>query len=133
MLLALQIGGLLPTTHSHLSTFADPDILDGSLTRTSSTCASRPNVFDHSHDLHAFRHLPEDDMFPVQERGRSTRDEKLTTIGVRARIGHGQQASSSMLVHKRLVGKRRVVVDRRRSRAVGIQKIASLYHEILDL
>lgn len=124
---------LPPPTHSHLSTFADPDILDWSLTRTSSTSTTRPNVFDHSHYLHAFGDLPKDDVFPVQERGRSTRDEKLTAIGIRTRIGHGQEASRSMLVRKRLVRKRCVVVDRGRSRAVGIQKIAALDHEILDL
>lgn len=124
---------ILQPNHSHLSTFTDPHILNRPLARPTATSARRPNVLNHPDNLHALRDLPEDDMLPVEKRRRRTRDEKLTSIGVRSGIRHRQQPSRGMLVHERLVRKRRVIVDRRRARPVRVQEVAALRHEILDL
>lgn len=121
------------TTHSHLSTLTDPDILNGPLTGSTATSSSGPDILDHPHNLHALGHLPEDDMLAIQKRGWRTSDEELATVGIGPGVGHGQQTGGGVLVRERLVRKRRVVVDGGRPRAVRVEEIAALRHEVLDL
>jgi len=91
----------------------------------------RRHVFDHSHNFHALNHLPKHDVLVVQEIGRRARDEELTTIAIRARIGHGEQARPIMFQRERLVVEA-LAVDRNDAGAITVQKITSLNHEILD-
>lgn len=72
-------------------------------------------------------------MLAIQERGRRTGDEELTAVGVGPGVGHGQETRGGVLVRERLVRERRVVVDGRRPRAVRVEEVAALRHEVLDL
>lgn len=61
-------------------------------------CLSIPKVGLQQHgkgyapedDIHALQNLSENDVPAVEPAARSRREEELTTVGIRARIGHAQ-------------------------------------------
>jgi hypothetical protein len=63
----------------HLSTLDDGDILVWFISRGSS-------VLNHSHNVHPFGYLAENNVFAVQEWGCGSSDEELASICIRPRI-----------------------------------------------
>jgi hypothetical protein len=66
-------------SHLHLSTLDDGDILVWFISRGSS-------VLNHSHNVHPFRDLAENNVFAVQEWGCGCGNEELASICIRPRI-----------------------------------------------
>lgn len=98
---------------SHLTTLTDPDVQDRPLTLSPPSGARGPRVLNHPHDVHALfvGHLSKDDVFVVEERRGSARDEELTPVRVGSGIGHAQQTRARVFVAEILVRKRTVLVD----------------------
>jgi len=120
---------------SHLPTLRNPNIENGPLALSAPTGPSGPRVLNHPHHPHGFvvGDLAKYDVLVVQERGGRARDEELAPVGVGARVGHGQQARGGMFVLEGLVGEGGVVVNARAAGTVGVQEVAALDHEVLDL
>lgn len=72
-------------------------------------------------------------MLPVQERRRHGSDEELRPVGIRPRIGHGQESRLIVLQREVFVGEALGAVDAGRARAVTVEEVASLAHELGDL
>lgn len=127
--------GALLQSGSHLATLSDSHVQHGPLALPSASGTAGPGVLDHPDDVHALfvGDLAEDDVLVVEERRGCTGDEKLAPVGVGPGIRHGQQPRHRVLVLERFVRKGGVVVDARAARAVGVEEIAALDHEILDL
>jgi hypothetical protein len=51
------------------------------------------NILNLTHYIHSFYNLAKYNMFTIQVRSFSARDEKLTTVGVWASVGHRQQTA----------------------------------------
>lgn len=121
-------------TRSHLATVNDPDIQGRPL-------ADGAHVLHHPDHAHALAavlgvvaHLAEDHVLAVQVRRRGARHEELAAVGVRAGVGHGEQARAGVGQEGPLVGEGARVVDGRvaRSQEVGrrgVDEVAGLEHE----
>jgi len=72
-------------------------------------------------------------VLPIQERRGDGGDEELRAVAVWAGVGHGQQARLRVLDGEVLVRERLGAVDARRARAVAVQEVTALAHEVFDL
>lgn len=120
----------LATSISHLPTLHHTDIHD----RPIPLARIRPHLLDLPHDLLALgaQDSPKDDVLAVEKGRGRTGDEELAAVGVGARVGHREQVGRVVLEGEVLVGEGGVVVDRGRARAVRVQEVAALDHEVLD-
>ena len=75
--------------------------------------------------------VTKDNMLPVQMRCVATRNKKLTTVGARARIGHGKLTCFGVLNNKIFVGKF-FSVNTFAAGSVAIGEITTLNHKVLD-
>ena len=91
----------------------------------------RGNVFDLSDDEQSFDDASEDHVLGVEKVAFGAGDEELTAVGVLARVGHGQQAGPGVLQAEVLVGEVGSV-DAHGARAVAIDEIPALDHEVFD-
>ena len=82
--------------------------------------------FDH---VHALDHLAEDHMLAVEPRRLHGAEEELRAVGVRAGVGHAQDAGAGMLQLEILIGEL-LAVDRLAAGAVLVGEIAALAHEV---
>jgi hypothetical protein len=124
----LSISNQLP---SHLATLHNADIIHWAIP----LCGIRPDLLDLPHDLLALNDASKDDMLSIQERRWGTRNEELTPVCIRARVGHGEQEGRVVLVCEILVRKALGVLERvdgGRAGAVGVQEVAALDHEGFD-
>merc|ERR1719330_175929 len=88
-------------------------------------------LLDLTDDLHALEHGPEDDVLAIEVGRLHSRDEELAAVGVFARVGHGELASTRVLEHEVLVLEL-LPVDRLATSAVALGEVATLDHEVLD-
>ena len=72
-------------------------------------------------------------MFSIEERGRHGSDEELRAVAVRTRVGHGKQARDVVLEGEVLVCEGLGAVDAGAARAVAVEEVATLAHEVFDL
>jgi len=86
------------------------------------------NLLDH---IHAFHYSAEDYMFAVEPRGLHCCQKELGTVGVRARVGHRENAGSGVFESEVLIGKLSAVY-RLSSGAVVVGEVATLAHEVRD-
>merc|ERR1711942_535363 len=105
-----------------LSRFGDGDF---------GTCTTgiTANLFNGLHDIHTRSDPSENDVFAVQPRGLGGAEEELASVGVRAGVGHGEDAGSGVLLDEVFVGEL-VAVDGLAAGAAG--EVASLAHEPWD-
>lgn len=82
-------------------------------------------------DIQAFRDLPEHHVLAVQPVRLVTRQEELGAVGVRAGVGHGEQAWSRVLEDEVLIIEL-PPVDGLAPGAVVVGEIAALAHELGD-
>jgi len=75
--------------------------------------------------------MSEDDVDAVQMRRRTSRDEKLRSVGVFAAVGHGQQVGPIVL-HLEIFIRKGSTVNRLATFAVAVRDIATLDHEIFN-
>lgn len=91
----------------------------------------RAASFNLSEELHALNDLTKDHMLSVQPWGLGSAEEKLTAIGVRSSIGHGQDAWASVLKLEVLILKL-VAIDGLSTSAIVVGEISALAHELGD-
>ncbi len=83
------------------------------------------DVLDLAHHQESVDYSSENYMFSVQKVALGTGDEELATVGVLARVGHGQDPGSVVLHHEVLVVERGATVDRHAPGPVTIDKVAA--------
>lgn len=93
---------------------------------------SSRNILHFPHDEKAVDNSAKDNVFAVQEVTLGARDEKLTTVGVLAAVGHGQEARRVMLQSEVFIRERSTAVDAQYPGAVAVDEVAALYHKVLD-
>src|SRR5438094_146998 len=106
----------------------DLDLLDHHV-RARTVLRTRRSLGDGLDHVHPLRDLPEDGVLPVQPRRGRHRDEELRPIGVRPRVGHGQQAGAVERWAARRTLVLELVAGASPARAL---RIAALDHEVGD-
>ncbi|RFU24760.1 hypothetical protein B7463_g11574, partial [Scytalidium lignicola] len=71
-------------------------------------------------------------MLIIQKRRRHSSNKELTPVRIRPSISHAQQPGRIMLQHEILVGELAGAVDGRGARAIAVDEVAALTHEVLD-
>lgn len=127
---SILIPSLIPTPKPHLHFATSTD--DNVQIRDILSPISRLGILHFLHYIHAREDLAEDDMLPVQERSWDGGYEELRTVAIRACVGHRQKTRLSVFPLKVLVRKGLRAVDTRRARAVAVDEVATLAHEIFD-
>jgi len=122
-------GGGKRGASSHLPTYANNDI------QIRRIFAPIPGlrILHLLDDIHAVYHLAKNHMFSIEERGRYGSDEELRAVAVRTRVGHGKQARDVVLEGEVLVCEGLGAVDAGAARAVAVEEVATLAHEVFDL
>lgn len=89
------------------------------------------HCLDHADYGHALDYPTKDDMLVIEPLARGAGDEELAAVGVRAAVGHGQQARGGVVLGKVLIIKL-VAVDAGASGSITTDYISPLDHKILD-
>jgi len=86
------------------------------------------NQFDLVDDVHTSRHPSEDDVLSIQPTGLGGAEEELTSVGVGARVGHGENTFAGVLLDEVFVGEF-IAVDRFTAGSILIGEVSALTHE----
>ena len=105
-----------------MTAVGDDNGLDGDVAVTAGV------VLNQIEDLSSLGHLTENDMPAVEVRSGTEAEEELAAIGVRASVGHREDAAASVLVLEVLVGEL-LTVDGLATSAVATSEVATLCHE----
>jgi hypothetical protein len=82
------------------------------------------SVLDLANDIHSFHNVAEDDVLIIQMGCSFAGDEKLTSVGIRAGVGHAQLTSGCVLDNEVFVGKL-FAVNRTTSSTVPVGKVTT--------
>merc|ERR1712004_275448 len=107
-----------------LAAVSDLDFLSGRA-RVGADLLNRVN------DIHAADDAAEHNVLAIQPSGLNRAEEELGAVGVRASVGHGEDALASVLQDEVLIGEL-VTVDGLAASAVAPGEVATLAHEIRD-
>ncbi|TGZ45636.1 hypothetical protein DBV15_04718 [Temnothorax longispinosus] len=93
---------------------------------------SSRNILHFPHNEKTIDNSTKDNVFAVQEITLGARNEELTAVGVLAAVRHRQQTRRVVLQSEVLIWERSTAVDTQHPGAVAVDKIAALYHKVLD-
>jgi carbonic anhydrase/acetyltransferase-like protein (isoleucine patch superfamily) len=82
------------------------------------------SVLNLANDIHSFHNVAEDDVLIIQVGCSFAGDEKLTSVGIRAGVGHAQLTSGCVLDDEVFVGKL-FAVNRAASSTVSVGKVTT--------